>query len=48
MILREAAGKFKGRTILAAEGNTRRIDPAILDYEVVTDFTETPTFRWRL
>lgn len=38
MILREAAGKFKGRTILRAEGNTRRIDPAVLEYEVVTDF----------
>lgn len=38
LILREAVGKFKGRTILGAEGNTRRIDPAVLDYEVVTDF----------
>ena len=37
VILRELADKFKGQTVLRAEGNTRQIDLSLLEFEVVTD-----------
>lgn len=37
VILRELAGKFKGRKVLAAEGNTQKIDIRLLEGKKVTE-----------